>query len=155
MTENEFFKSNFTIYWKIFTGLIVNIFLINIIFSDYLNIVSFTNLFLLIIPNWIITLIFNRYETNRIKKCLKNYLEKNYPDKIKVFFESNNSNIKPIFSLFIDKELLQDQKIVFLKKEAEKVIFLLVAVSAITIMFFLIATVFISKSMILGMQATN
>ena len=149
MADNLNFKSHFLIYWKTLGIIILVILIINIIFAKYLDIISFTNLFLLIIPNWLITFGFNKYEIRRIQNYLKTYMEKNYPEKLKSFYENydNDSNpgTKPIFALYTDKELLKDNTINVLKTESERFIFLLVAVSAISIMTFLISTVFIMK----------
>jgi hypothetical protein len=144
------FKSHFPIFWKILAGQVVFILLVNIIFAGYLTVISFFNLFLLLIPNLYITFFLYRFEIRRVKNFLTEYMEKNQPEKLKLFYENyhsdSNPGEKPIFALFTDKELLKDNLISQLKAESEKLIFLLVATGALTIMVFLISTVFIMRS---------
>ena len=159
MENNEIYKTKIKLYWKTLGILVLLIIIINIILHKYINVISFTNLFLLIIPNWVVTLLFSRNEIKKIKHCLKDYIIKNYPEKIKDFYDNYHSNTnpgtKPIFALFMDKELLKDNSINTLKKESEKAYFLIVSVSAITIMFFLISTVFISRDIILSLNTNK
>jgi hypothetical protein len=150
MPDQNFIKSDLHIYWKSLGILLLTILLINLVFIKYLKIISFFNLFGLIIPNLLIAIVLNRYVINKIKGNLKDYMEKNYPEKLKSFYDNytNDSNpgAKPIMALFMDKELLEDKNILFLKNESDLFFFLLVAVGALTIMVFLIATVFILRA---------
>ena len=143
--------NNLKIYWKWLVYLFLAVIIFNLIFHNYINIVSFTNLFLIIIPNWFFALWFHRNQTQETEKLLKNYMEKNYPEKLKDFYEryhsDTNPGTKPIFVLFMDKKLLNDQNINKLKNKSNKAIMLFVCLSAITIMVFLISTVFIMKVM--------
>lgn len=139
------------IYWQWLIGLICFIIVFNLLFYKYVNAVSFTNLFLLIIPNWIFTFLFYRNQTKKGQQILERYMSEKYPDILNNFLETyvsdTNPDSKPIFALFMNKELLKDDFILNIKDNADKAIMLLVCVSAITIMTFLISTVFIMRRM--------
>ncbi len=72
-----------------------------------------------------------------------------YPDKLKEFYDNyhsdTNPDTKPIFALFLDKNLLRDKFIEKCKDDSNKITMLLVCVSAISVLIFLISTVFIMK----------
>ena len=78
------------------------------------------------------------------------YLENNYKNKLDNFMENYYDPINPtsknILELFSDIELSKDNYIMILKTEINKIISLFVFISAITILFFLISTVFIMKN---------
>ncbi|MFN8674670.1 MAG: hypothetical protein U0457_21630 [Candidatus Sericytochromatia bacterium] len=78
------------------------------------------------------------------------YLESNYKNKLDNFMENYYDPINPtsknILELFSDIELSKDNYITILKTEINKIISLFVFISAITILFFLISTVFIMKN---------
>ncbi len=143
--------NNLPIYWKYLISLIISVILLNIIFHKYINIISFTNLFLIIIPNWLFAFWFFKSQTKQTEYLLKAYMEKVYPNKLKLFYENYHDNAnpetKPLFVLFMDKNLIKDENINKLKNKSNKAIMLFVCLSAITIMVFLISTVFIMKSM--------
>lgn len=142
-------KSNITIFWKWLISLFITVILINIVFHKYISIVSFTNLFMIIIPNWLFTFYLNRIEIKRIKHEFSKYMQEKYPQRLQDFYDNyhsdTNPGTKPIFALFMDKELLKDEHISRFRIDSNKVIMLFVSVSAITIMTFLISTVFIMK----------
>jgi len=146
---SKIFLSNISLYRKFFVILIAFIVLINIIFNRYINIISFTNLFLLLIPNWFFVFFFYKKETKRIKSIFYDYLKKEYNDKLTNFlsnyYNPSNPDSKNILELFSDKELLKDEYIFNMKNEINKIISLFVFTSAVTILFFLISTVFIMK----------
>lgn len=78
-------------------------------------------------------------------------MKEQYPDILKDFYNNyksdTNPDTKPIFALFLNKELLKDDYINKIKTSSNEVIMLFVSVSAISIMIFLISTVFIMKEM--------
>lgn len=141
---------DFSIYPKFILFLVIFIVFINLLFYKYIDLISFTNLFLLLIPNWFFVFIFSRLNTKKIKVSFKNYLEKNHRQKLVDFnneyYDPANPNTKDIFELFSDRVLLKDPHIMFLKEASNKSISLLVFVSAVSILFFLISTVFIMRS---------
>jgi hypothetical protein len=138
-------------YFKWLMSLFIFVVFINLVFSKYINIISFTNLFLIITPNWLFTFYLN-LKTNKINKFnLESYMKEQYPDILKDFYNNyksdTNPDTKPIFALFLNKELLKDDYINKIKTSSNEVIMLFVSVSAISIMIFLISTVFIMKEM--------
>ncbi|MFN8579174.1 MAG: hypothetical protein U0354_20280 [Candidatus Sericytochromatia bacterium] len=78
-------------------------------------------------------------------------MKKNYPKILNDFYDSyinySNPESKPIYALFLNKELLKDDYISQIKNNSNQAIMLFVCMSAITIMTFLISTVFIMKRM--------
>lgn len=146
---DKIFHSKISVYRNFFIYLILFIILVNIIFNKYISTISFINLFLLLIPNWIFVFFFYKKETKRIKSGFYNYLEKEYNDKLTNFlnnyYNPSNPDSKDILELFSDKELLKDEYIFNMKNEINKIISLFVFTSAITILFFLISTVFIMR----------
>lgn len=146
---DKIFHSNINLYRKFFIILVSFIILINILFNRYISIISFTNLFLLLIPNWFFVFFFYKKETKRIKSIFYDYLKKEYNDKLTNFlsnyYNPSNPDSKNILELFSDKELLKDEYIFNMKNEINKIISLFVFTSAVTILFFLISTVFIMK----------
>ncbi|MEK7434841.1 MAG: hypothetical protein AABZ74_17035 [Cyanobacteriota bacterium] len=103
----------------------------------------------MIIPNWVFVFFFYKKETNRIKSIFYDYLKKEYNYKLTNFlsnyYNPSNPDSKDILELFSDKELLKDEYIFNMKNEINKIISLFVFTSAVTILFFLISTVFIMK----------
>jgi len=138
-------------YFKWLMSLFIFVVFINIIFSKYINIISFTNLFLIIIPNWLFTFYLNLKINKQNKFNLESYMKEQYPDILKDFYDNyksdTNPDSKPIFALFLNKELLKDNYINKIKISSNEVIMLFVSVSAISIMIFLISTVFIMREM--------
>ena len=143
------FKSSLEIYKRFLIFMFSFILGINIFFYKQIYIISFTNLFLIIIPNWIATFLVYKKDINETTLAFENYLKENYPEKInnfcKNYHDNSNPNTKPIFVLFSDKEFSKDKNIEFFKQHSNKITFLLVATSALSIMIFLISTVFIFK----------
>ena len=140
-----------SIYFKWLIRLFLFVIMTNIVFYKNLNIISFTNLFLIIIPNWIFTFLLNLKVNKDNKINLELYMKKNYPDVLKDFYDNytsdTNPDSKPIFALFLNKDLLKDSYINDIKVNSNQVIMLFVCISAITIMIFLISTVFIMREM--------
>lgn len=141
---------NFSTYPKFILTLLFFIFFVNILFNKYIDLISFTNLFFLLIPNWTFVFLFSKFNTKKIRAALQSYLDENYNSKLTKFnneyYDPANPNTKDIFELFSDKELLKDPYILSLKDSSNKSISLLVFVSAVSILFFLISTVFIMRS---------
>lgn len=141
----------FKFYTRWLISLIVIIFVINIVFHKFINIVSFTNLFLIIVPNWLITFYLYLKVNKLNKSLLETYMNENHKEKLdnfyKTYIDNTNPNSKPIFALFMDKQLLQDSYITNIKTNANQAIMLFVCTSGLTIMSFLISTVFIVKVM--------
>lgn len=138
-------------YFNWLLRLFLFIFLTNILFYRYINIISFTNLFLVIIPNWFFTFYLYFITNKNNKILLEDYMKKNYPKILNDFYDSyinySNPESKPIYALFLNKELLKDDYISQIKNNSNQAIMLFVCMSAITIMTFLISTVFIMKRM--------
>ena len=67
----------------------------------------------------------NGFETNRIKDYLRKYLEKKYPEKLRIFYETPvdllNSEREQILDLLSDEELIKDNTINILKKESDDI----------------------------------
>ena len=147
----EIDDNNLKIYWQWLIYLFTSVIILNVIFHKYINIVSFTNLFLIIIPNWIFATWFYRNQVKATENLLKLYMEKNYPDDLTHFYDTyhddSNPGTKPLFVLFMDKKLIKDKNINKLKNKSNKATMLFVCLSAITILVFLISTVFIMKRM--------
>lgn len=122
---------------------------INIFFYKQLYLISFTNLFLILIPNWIATFLVYKKDIEIVTLSFEAYLKENYLEKYNNFcnnyHDNSNPNTKPIFVLFSDKELSKDKKVEFFREHSNKITLLLVATSALSIMIFLISTVFIFK----------
>jgi hypothetical protein len=114
------FKSKYNYFW------IFLLFLIFISISfNIKNIISFNTLFLVLIPNWLFTFILFRLEVNNIKKEL-----------FKIFKDNINN-------LFTNEELKNNEEIIFFKEKYNKIASLFIYVSAISIMSFLLSSVFI------------
>lgn len=139
------------LYWQWLISLFAIVIIINLIFHSYINVISFTNLFLLLIPNWFFTFWFYLYHNKQTKKLLEEYMQKSHPEILKDFYynyhDDSNPGTKPIFILFMNKELLKDPMVNSYKIRSNKAIMLFVCVSAITILLFLISTVFIMRRM--------
>lgn len=114
------FKSKYNYFWKV----LLFLFFISIIINIK-NIISFNTLFLILIPNWVFTLILFKLEVNNIKKQI---------------FKLFNTDIN---TLFDNEELKNKEEVIFFKERYNKIGSLFVYVSAISIMFFLLSSVFI------------
>lgn len=149
MSTNSSFKSSLVFYKRFLIFMFILIVSINIFFYKQLYLVSFTNLFLLLIPNWIATFLVYKKDIEIVTLSFEAYLKEKYLEKYNNFcntyHDNSNPNTKPIFVLFSDKELSKDKKVEFFREHSNKVTLLLVATSALSIMIFLISTVFIFK----------
>lgn len=138
-------------YWQWLISLFAIVIIINLIFHSYINVVSFTNMFLILIPNWFFTFWFYLHHNKQTKKLLEEHMQKNHPEILKDFYnnyhDDSNPGTKPIFILFMNKELLKDPIVNSYKIRSNKAIMLFVCISAITILLFLISTVFIMRRM--------
>jgi hypothetical protein len=119
------FKSNMSIYWSGIGLLIISVILADLfLIRDYKNF-SFELYFLLMFPSWIGALSINNFETDRVKKILRDYLKVNYPEKLIEYdakpVELLNSDSEDILDLFADPFLIADPLIATLKTEAKRI----------------------------------
>ncbi len=145
--ENKInYNSHMKIYWAGFNFLIISVILVNYFFVKEFKNVSFEFYFLMLIPLWVGALGINNYETERIKKTLRNYLNQFYPEKLKEYeqkpVELLNSDTEDILDLFADDELIKDPFIKTLKIDSKKVTSFLYGVFLLTPLL-MVTTVFV------------
>jgi hypothetical protein len=125
MNDKIYFKSNMNIYWSAIGLLMVMVVLIDLFIIKEAKNFSFELFFLMMIPLWISVLAINNFETERVKKTLREYLNEKYPDKLKEYddkpVELLNSESEDILDLFKDQELITDPLISTLNQEAKKI----------------------------------
>lgn len=125
MNNNLSFKSHINIYWYAYLFIVFLIVAVNLVFIRELKNFSFEFYFLMMIPLWIGCLSINNFETERLKKFVRSYLESTYPKKLEDFDEKPvnllDSETEDILDLFKDPELLNDANIGLLKNEARKI----------------------------------
>lgn len=125
MNNNLSFKSHINIYWYAYLFIVFLIVAVNLVFIRELKNFSFEFYFLMMIPLWIGCLSINNFETERLKKIVRSYLESTYPKKLEAFDEKPvnllDSETEDILDLFKDPELLNDANIGLLKNEARKI----------------------------------
>jgi hypothetical protein len=142
-------KSELGLYWKYLSVLLLLIVLFNLIFK--IKLLSFINLFSLLIPNYFFVIIFTNYHLRKIKVNIFNYLTDNFPEKLKALnINSLEALLKPkqgegLYLLFNDPDLMNDNNFINYKNQSDKLYFFMISISALSIMFFLISTVFILK----------
>lgn len=157
--EDSLFKINFRNYYKFLIILIAFVFLINIIFNSYIPILSFTNLFSLLIPNWVFVALFYKKQIVISKNAFESFMKKAYPEVLEKFYleykSDSNPDSKPIMVLLGDRILLKDKSIESFRNETNKLTLLFVATSALTILIFLISTVFIVRFNLVSIFGIN
>lgn len=157
--ENNLFKIDFRFYYKFLTFLGIIIILINLFFSKYIPILSFTNLFGILIPNWIFVALFYKNKISYSKIEFEKFMKLKYPDILEKFYleykSDTNPDSKPIMVLLGDRKLLKDKSIENFRNETNKLTLLFVATSALTILIFLISTVFIVRFNLVSIFGIN
>lgn len=114
------YKSIYNYFWYLLILFIIISLVINI-----KDIISFKTLFLIVVPNWISTFILLKLEIKNIKnKCYE-------------LFKTDINN------LFNNQEMENDENVALLKENYNKMVSLFVYVSSISIMSFLLSSVFI------------
>jgi hypothetical protein len=157
--EDSLFKINFKYYYKFIAILIVFVVLVNILFNKYIPILSFTNLFSLLVPNWIFVALFYKKQIVFSKNVFESFMKKSYPEVLEKFYleykSDTNPDSKPIMVLLGDRVLLKDKSIESFRNETNKLTLLFVATSALTILIFLISTVFIVRFNLVSIFGIN
>ena len=145
--ENSY-KSHINIYWSVFSLFIFLVISVSYFFIKETKNFSFEFYFLMIIPLWIAVLGANGYETQRIKISVREYLDKNYPNKLKEFDEKPvellNSDTEDILDLFKDDFFSQDPVMNKLQIEADNItkfmysVFIIMPILLVTTYFFVL-----------------
>lgn len=145
--ENSF-KSHINIYWSLFISFILLVLLISYFFIKSTKNFSFEFYFLMIIPIWVGVLSANSYENGRVKKYVRYYISKYYPEKMQAYDEKPveilNSDTEDVLDLLQDQELISDPVIFNLNKEAKKItnfmyaVFLIMPILLVTTYFFVL-----------------
>lgn len=145
--ENSY-KSHINIYWSVFSLFIFLVISVSYFFIKETKNFSFEFYFLMIIPLWIAVLGANGYETQRIKISVREYLDKNYPNKLREFDEKPvellNSDTEDILDLFKDDFFAQDPVMTKLQIEADNItkfmysVFIIMPILLVTTYFFVL-----------------